>query len=133
MKGFSLICGILVALICIQQVNGLFFYLTEGKRKCFIEDVPKDTLVMGNFVVEDITPGEVFDGREVRKTASDTAAPNALGLVVQVVDPNKDVLLERTFSSQNRFAFSSKVPGEHVICMNTNTSRWFGAGTVVSS
>ena len=31
-------------------------------------------------------------------------------------------------SSEGRFSFTSHVPGEHVICLYSNSSRWFAGG-----
>lgn len=32
------------------------------------------------------------------------------------------------YSSEGRFSFTSHVPGEHVICLYSNSSRWFSGG-----
>src|SRR5262245_33964674 len=39
----------LLVLLLPSIVSGLHFYVQEGEKKCFIEDVPKHTVVVGGF------------------------------------------------------------------------------------
>lgn len=42
---------ILIALnfvLTYSRTDGLYFHLSEGERKCFIEEVPSETQVTGN-------------------------------------------------------------------------------------
>jgi hypothetical protein len=39
----------LAASLAAQQVSGLYFYIDGTSPKCFFEDLPKDTLVVGVF------------------------------------------------------------------------------------
>lgn len=38
---------LLVSLFC-HQIYALYFHIRETERKCFIEEVPDETLVVGN-------------------------------------------------------------------------------------
>ena len=49
-----------------------------------------------------------------------------IGMHVDVRDPNDKMVLSRTYSAQGQFTFISHIPGEHVICLYSNTSKWFG-------
>lgn len=37
----------ITAFLLIQSTNGIYFHIREGSVKCFIEEVPEDTLISG--------------------------------------------------------------------------------------
>ena len=39
--------------------------------------------------------------------------------------------MSKDYEGEGRFTFTSHEPGEHIICLHTNTSRWFGGRTLV--
>lgn len=45
MRAFILVLALLVTFV--SRVSGLYFYLEGSDRKCFLEELPKDTLVVG--------------------------------------------------------------------------------------
>ncbi len=49
-----------------------------------------------------------------------------IGMHVDVRDPNDKMVLSRTYSAQGQFTFISHTAGEHIICLYSNTSKWFG-------
>lgn len=71
---------------------GLWFYLAEGDTRCFVEEVPESTLVVGTFKVLD-------------NAADSMDAPSAK---VIVQDPNQVELTSRTIDREGRFAFTSE-------------------------
>lgn len=48
-----------------------------------------------------------------------------IGMHVDVRDPNDRVVLSRVYSSEGMISFTSHTPGEHVICMYSNSTAWF--------
>lgn len=40
----------------LQLASALYFYLPEGSSKCFLEEVPPDTLFVGNYKNPDFVP-----------------------------------------------------------------------------
>jgi hypothetical protein len=42
-----------LAALLVAPSNALYFYLHSGEEKCFIEELPKDTLVVGMFSVRE--------------------------------------------------------------------------------
>lgn len=48
-----------------------------------------------------------------------------IGMHVEVRDSNDRVVLSRVYSSEGMISFTSNVPGEHVICMYSNSTSWF--------
>eukprot|EP00128_Syssomonas_multiformis_P011040 Colp12_sorted_trinity150504_noHs@27860 len=99
-------------------VNALHFEIKEGEVKCFIEEVPEDTLIVG------IYKTEVYDQVDAafEPVEADT------GIHVLVKDPEQDEVVDKDFAGSGRFTFTSQQPGEHEICLSTNTSRWFFEG-----
>jgi hypothetical protein len=58
-----------------------------------------------------------------------------IGMHVEVKDPNDKVIMSRYFSAEGRFTFTSHSPGEHSICLHSNSTRWslFAGGKLVST
>lgn len=48
-----------------------------------------------------------------------------IGMLVDVRDADDKVVLSKVYSSEGRFTFTSHTPGEHVICLNSNSTTWF--------
>ncbi|XP_025920473.1 transmembrane emp24 domain-containing protein 11-like isoform X1 [Apteryx rowi] len=92
----------------------LYFHSGEREEKCIIEDVPSDTLVIGNYKVQQ------WDIREQEFLES---APG-LGMFVTVTTPTAEVnLLSKLYGPQATFSFTSYISGEHVICLQSNSTR----------
>ncbi|XP_045122269.1 transmembrane emp24 domain-containing protein eca-like [Portunus trituberculatus] len=96
-------------------VNGLYFHIGETERKCFIEEIPDETMVTGNYKLQ------LYDPR----TGGFMPSSPGLGMHVEIRDPDDKVLLSRVYSSEGRFTFTSHTPGEHVICLYSNSTKWF--------
>ncbi|KAF8787324.1 Transmembrane emp24 domain-containing protein like [Argiope bruennichi] len=48
-----------------------------------------------------------------------------IGMHVEIRDPQEKVILSKVYSSEGKFTFTSSLPGEHVICLYSNTTKWF--------
>lgn len=96
-------------------LNALYFHISETERKCFIEEIPDETLVVGNYKCELHDP----------KTGGFMPSSPGIGMHVEIQDPNGKVILSKMYSSEGRFTFTSNSPGEHVICLYSNSSKWF--------
>ena len=46
MNSNDLICTF-VLLVIINCANGLYFHIAETERKCFIEEIPDETMITG--------------------------------------------------------------------------------------
>ncbi|CAF2381659.1 unnamed protein product [Rotaria sp. Silwood2] len=109
----------IIVFIVIQLIlptHLLYFHIRETERKCFIEEIPDQTLVIGKYKVE------LFDA------ASNTYLPSTpgIGMHVEVKDPDEKIVLSKLYTSEGRFTFTSHIPGEHVICLYSNSTAWFG-------
>eukprot|EP00455_Lapot_gusevi_P006446 TRINITY_DN12759_c0_g1_i4.p1 TRINITY_DN12759_c0_g1~~TRINITY_DN12759_c0_g1_i4.p1 ORF type:complete len:221 (-),score=18.86 TRINITY_DN12759_c0_g1_i4:126-788(-) len=107
-----------ICLICvILPSQAIYFELTEGTEKCFIEEVPQDTLVVGFYRSPDQfnTPNGYHDVHET-------------GILITVKEAEtEEELMSHYTDQQGRFAFTSHHGGEHHICFGTNTSHWMSS------
>ncbi len=109
-----LLCS-LTLLSLLLPAQALYFHVTEGSRRCFLEEVPEDVLVLGRYTSLDHS-----------KLAQRDADQPKAAIKITVTDPRQDVLLTHDTSAEGKFAFTSVVGGEHVICLSTNTSSSYG-------
>ena len=107
----------------ISLSSSLYFHIGETERKCFIEEIPDDTLVIGKYKVE------LLDEK------SNTYLPSTpgIGMHVEVKDPDDKIVLSKLYTSEGRFTFTSHTPGEHVICLFSNSTAWFGGQKLVDN
>lgn len=54
-----------------------------------------------------------------------------MGMHVEVRDPDDKMILSRVYSSEGRISFTSHTPGEHIICLYSNSSSWFSGTQLV--
>ena len=94
---------------------GLYFHIGETERKCFIEEIPDETMVTGNYKVQ------LYDPR----TNGFAASSPEIGMHVEIRDPDDKIILSKVYSSEGKFTFTSHMPGEHVICLYSNSTKWF--------
>ncbi|CAF4543737.1 unnamed protein product, partial [Didymodactylos carnosus] len=75
----------------------LYFHIRETDRKCFIEEVPDETLVIGKYKVE------------MHDTVTNTFIPtgSGIGMHVEVKDPEEKVVLSKLYTAEGRFSFTS--------------------------
>jgi len=99
----------------LSAVSSLYFHISETERKCFIEEVPEETLVVGNYKCELYDP----------KTGGFMTSSPGIGMHVEVRDPEDKVILSKVYSSDGKFTFTSHSPGEHVVCLYSNSTKWF--------
>lgn len=107
---------ILSLIVChLSLSSALYFHISETERKCFIEEIPDETLVVGNYKCELHDP----------KTGGFMPSSPGIGMHVEIRDPQEKIILSKVYSSEGKFSFTSSLPGEHVICLYSNTTKWF--------
>lgn len=80
-------------MIFIINVQGLTFYLNEGKERCFHDDYVINTVIIGNHHLIDTLP---------EKYKSE-------GVTLRVLDPDNNVLLTKlTNNEEGKFTFTTK-------------------------
>ncbi|VDP09965.1 unnamed protein product [Soboliphyme baturini] len=103
--------------LLVNSVSAIYFHISESERKCFIEEIPDQTMVIGNYKVE------LLD----QNTRQFVQHPG-IGMYVEITNPEEQVILSRLYTNEGKFTFTSNMPGEHVICLYSNSSRWFSGG-----
>ncbi|XP_051163394.1 transmembrane emp24 domain-containing protein eca [Leptopilina boulardi] len=109
------LCYFLVLSVVFEYSLGLYFHIGETERKCFIEEIPDETAILVNYKVE------LYDPRSQGFMPSSPG----IGMHVEVRDPDDKTILSRVYSSEGRISFTSQTPGEHVICLYSNSTAWF--------
>uniref|UniRef100_A0A6A7G819 Emp24/gp25L/p24 family protein n=1 Tax=Hirondellea gigas TaxID=1518452 RepID=A0A6A7G819_9CRUS len=107
----------LILLAILAHVRAIYFTIEEGKQpgRCFIEEVPEETNVVGNYKSPD----------HALVTAAGQGGRSS-SIVYRVKDPTGALVLEGTAQEEGRFKFTSRVGGEHTICLSTTSASWFG-------
>ncbi|XP_059272100.1 transmembrane emp24 domain-containing protein 9-like isoform X1 [Mustela nigripes] len=110
--GLPLLLGQLLALMG----HGGAFYLEvrELEEKCFIQEIPDGTVVIGNYKTE------LYDPAMEKYQPS----PQWINLFVFVKDPENKNLLARQYGPRGSFTFTSQSPGEHQICLHLESIRF---------
>ena len=106
----SLFLVLLLPVMC----RALYFHMGETEKKCFIEEIPDETMVTGKYRTQ------LYD----EETKGYLPASPGIGMHVEVLGPEKKTVLSKFYSSEGRFTFTSHTPGEHHICLHTNSTKW---------
>lgn len=98
-----------------RGARALYFYVSEGAERCFIEEVPAETLIVGTYSCPDVVPwgGAGFTG---------------VGVGLTVLDPARNAVLAKALEPAGRFALTTAGGGEYSLCFATNASRWQSGG-----
>uniref|UniRef100_A0A3P9PJ35 Transmembrane p24 trafficking protein 9 n=1 Tax=Poecilia reticulata TaxID=8081 RepID=A0A3P9PJ35_POERE len=103
---------------CLGLVSSLYFHMTEGEQKCFIEEIPADTVVVGDYWTQ------LYDEQKREYLP----ATRNLTLSVAARTPTDEVWV---LYSRGRFNFTSFTSGEHKICLQPSLSQPLSAGFIV--
>ncbi|KAJ3089586.1 emp24p/erv25p- protein [Quaeritorhiza haematococci] len=104
-----------LAIFLATPSNALYFYLEGSEQKCFIEELPKETTVIGNYRSEEWNDG-----------AQNYIQNVAIGIQIMVEElPSRHRVVNQKGPSFGRFTFTTSEAGDHAICLSTNTSGWF--------
>ncbi|KKK20659.1 hypothetical protein P175DRAFT_0451050 [Aspergillus ochraceoroseus IBT 24754] len=102
------------AFLCLAiPTNALYFYTDGRQTKCFFEELPKGTLVVGTY------SSEVIDQQS--GTFAVDPSMKMLITVDETFDDNHRVVSKRD-SHSGRFTFSAADAGSHRICLTPETN-----------
>ena len=124
-----------IAVLLLQLASSLYFFITDGQQRCFIEEVPAETLIVGTYKNPDFVP---FGKPEFTGVVSSwldepllvprccilgrTPRLRLQGLKLVVQDPNSNVVMTKPVDVEGKFAFTSAMGGEYLLCFSTNSS-----------
>ncbi|TPX34575.1 hypothetical protein SmJEL517_g02871 [Synchytrium microbalum] len=111
----------LLVLAIVSQCSSLYFYLEGGESKCFIEELPMQTVVLGHFKAEEWNDQHQ---RYMENPAS--------GIQIFVEElPSRHEVMNQKAASSGKFAFTAAEAGDHSICFSSNTSSgWFSTSRI---
>uniref|UniRef100_A0A3B5KJF5 Transmembrane p24 trafficking protein 4 n=1 Tax=Xiphophorus couchianus TaxID=32473 RepID=A0A3B5KJF5_9TELE len=117
--------AVTILLAWIYPSCGLYFHIGETEKKCFIEEIPDETMVIGKYRTQ------LWD----KQTGSFLPSTPGLGMHVEIKDPDTKIILSRQYGSEGRFTFTSHTPGEHQICLHSNSTKMalFAGGKLVGT
>lgn len=107
---------IIISLFTICE--GLYFHIGETEKRCFIEEIPDETLLLINYKLQLYDP----------QTGGFMQTAPGLAMHVDIRDPDDKIVLSKVYSAEGKVAMTSHKPGEHVICMQSNSTKWFNGG-----
>jgi len=120
--------SVLLAAALSVPAHALHFYMDGAVQKCFYEELPKDTLVVGHY------HAEAWD--DATKTYQTKADVGVFVSVEETFDNNHRIVAQRG-ASKGKFTFSAADSGQHRICLMPQNvpsgSSWLGSaihGTV---
>ncbi|KAG2178789.1 hypothetical protein INT43_001635 [Umbelopsis isabellina] len=109
-----------LALICSlfpSKTHALYFYLEGSEQKCFIEELPKDTSVFGEFKAEEYSDQQ---GKWIINPETQ------IQILVEEL-PQGNVIVHQKGSASGRFTFTSSDSGDHSICLSATSTAWFSS------
>eukprot|EP01117_Protostelium_nocturnum_P009946 TRINITY_DN3543_c0_g1_i1.p1 TRINITY_DN3543_c0_g1~~TRINITY_DN3543_c0_g1_i1.p1 ORF type:complete len:218 (+),score=58.82 TRINITY_DN3543_c0_g1_i1:130-783(+) len=106
-----LILLLATSLITISTGAGVYVNLEEGTSRCFLEEVPKETLIVGKHKVETLSQ---VQNKGVRLIAK---------------DPTESIVMDMDLKlPSGQFSLVTNLGGEYTFCFSsTSSSGWFGA------
>ncbi|CAG5105782.1 Oidioi.mRNA.OKI2018_I69.chr1.g2449.t1.cds [Oikopleura dioica] len=110
MRNFLLIFGLVQA-----NLEPLFFEMLPGEKpRCFLEEMPGDTLMTAQYHAMLVTPtiGIITDTKVGQS------------MMVKVTNPDGKTILERTYGSKGRFAFTTQQAGSYMMCLSSDKGAW---------
>ncbi|KAI9805559.1 MAG: hypothetical protein M1825_000810 [Sarcosagium campestre] len=111
--------------LSILPVQSLYFYIDGTTPKCFFEELPKDTLVVGDYHAQEYsTESQSFETHDYL---------NIFISVDETFDSDHRVVSQKG-AAKGRFTFTAADSGDHRICFtpsSTNPTGWLGAGNPV--
>ncbi|KPM36665.1 hypothetical protein AK830_g9910 [Neonectria ditissima] len=105
---------VLLPLLSLSAVaNALYFYIDGVTPKCFFEELPKDTLVVGHYTAEE------YDDRVQGWQKHDGIS---IYISVDEIFDNDHRVVSQRGQSAGRFTFSAADSGDHKICFTPSST-----------
>ncbi|TXT15906.1 hypothetical protein VHUM_00409 [Vanrija humicola] len=106
---------LLAAVPLLQAVTALHFYFESNEKRCFLEELPSNTIVEGHY------KALLWDEPKQEWIINDQ-----LGIHVNVEDLSSgNIAVNTRGPHEGKFTFTSNDPGDHNICLHTNmTGGW---------
>lgn len=119
-SGFPLrfVLNVFLMNFCLSLVSPLYFHVSEREQKCFIKDIPAETVVIGDYWTQ------LYDQKRLKYLP----ASQYIKMSVAARTPNDEVILSH---NEGNFNFTSFRSGEHKICLQPNSPQPLAAGLIM--
>jgi hypothetical protein len=102
---------VLLLVVLVEHSLALHFVLKPNTRRCFLEEIPTETLVLIKY--------NNLDYQQHWKV-SDDQQPDAFGVNVQVFEPMNNEPVQSAWAAKDgKWAFTARVGGEHKLCVES--------------
>ncbi|EFQ98700.1 ERP6 [Nannizzia gypsea CBS 118893] len=108
----SMFFSIVALLTLSTPVHSLYFYVHGRQPKCFYEELPKDTLVVGNYQSEVYNP-------HLNAYAPDNSI--SITITVDEVFDNDHRVVSQKGADKGRYTFSTADAGQHKLCFTADS------------
>jgi len=88
---------IFLVLAGISSNHGLYFHMGQTEKKCFIEEIPDETMVRCTYKTQ------LYDHDRKGYLPSSPG----IGMHVEVSGPEREIVLSKFYASEGRFTFTS--------------------------
>jgi len=106
------------------HISAIYVILNEGQKRCLIEEVPTDTLIVVRWKAEEL---KIHNPPSLSQQKQQLQQEPKLGVKITVRDPFKNLVNTKDGMAEGRYAFTSTLGGEYQLCFQINVSRWFGS------
>ncbi|KAI8608095.1 emp24/gp25L/p24 family/GOLD-domain-containing protein [Chytriomyces sp. MP71] len=107
----------LISLLLVSAANAVYFVLEGVEQKCFTEELPKDTTVLGKY------------SASVWKDDARTYVAEPLTIIISVESvKERHKILNQKGNAAGKFTFTTSDMGEHLICITVTggpNQGWF--------
>ncbi|ORY92372.1 emp24/gp25L/p24 family/GOLD-domain-containing protein [Syncephalastrum racemosum] len=106
---------LVAAFAFLAPTHALYFYLDGSEKKCFLEELPKETMVTGMYKAEQFSAvqNQWIVNPEVR-----------IQITVEEL-PQEHTIVSMQREAEGRFTFTSAESGDHSICLSAVSNSWF--------
>ncbi|KAM8733782.1 transmembrane emp24 domain-containing protein 9-like [Acanthopagrus schlegelii] len=94
-------------------VSSLYFHIGDTEKKCFIEEIPDETMIIVNLQTH-------LSDEYINMDLPDN---HKLWVLIEAKDPDDELILSKQFSSEGTFRFTSLKAGRHLICLQSGSSQ----------
>ncbi|KAG7544256.1 hypothetical protein FFLO_03369 [Filobasidium floriforme] len=115
----SVISLIWAALLSAWTAQALHFYLESNEQRCFLEELPSDTVVEGHY--------RALEWVEENKSWEQSKEMGIQVVVEEVA--SGEVVANVHGKPEGKFTFTSHEPGDHSICLQSNSSSGYFSST----
>jgi p24 family protein alpha len=109
----------------------LYFYIDQHENKCFIEELPNDTVVVGHYMAEEwdsdqgkfLMQDDLGIKVNIRVRSAFGRFPSSYGSSYSISSqemPTDHVITSSRGPSEGKFAFTAHESGDHEICLMTD-------------